>query len=115
MDTYIIAIDFDETICTGGWPDITKGKIIKSTLNKMCKQIENVPSTDFILWTCREGKYFNEAVEFCIKHNLPIKYFNEQHPCTENFYRNFPCKGMPEGKTLKIFAHEYWDDKAVRV
>lgn len=113
MRPYIIAIDFDETICANGWPDITQGVLIDSTIDKMRIQLEKNPYTDFILWTVRANKSFMEAVNFCKRHALPIKYFNEEHPSSIEFRKS---QGpMPPGKLYKIYADEYWDDRAVHI
>jgi len=105
---YIIAIDFDGCICANGWPDIEKGVLIESTIDKIIKQrVKNI-NTDFILWTCRAGKKLSEAIEFCKKYQLPIYYFNEQHPSVYSWMQD-------ARDTRKIFAHEYWDDRAVFV
>jgi hypothetical protein len=103
---YIIAIDFDDCIYAGGWPDITKGHIIQSTVDRMKGQLAANPHTEFVLWTCRSGYKLEDAKQVIKEYNLPIKYFNEHHPSTFRWF---------EGRSPKIYAHEYWDDKAVTV
>lgn len=110
MDPYIIAIDFDDTICEGGWPNIDEGSLITDMVIKMHKQIERNPSTVFILWTCRTDSYFHDAVNFCKRYDLPISYYNEEHPVSTDFNRGWGGP-LPVGKLKKLFAHEYWDDK----
>jgi len=105
---YIIAIDFDGCICKNGWPDASKGELISSTVNRMHEQLKKEPNTEFVLWTCRAGNDLESAKEFIVKHNLPIFIFNEPHPSV------FPWMTGAE-KCRKIFAHEYWDDRAVTV
>ena len=106
MNPYIIAIDFDGTICADGWPYVSKGKLINSTYEKMLKQIELNPATSFVLWTCRDGDLLEEAVDWCLDNKLPIYYFNENHPSTKEWL---------VGGNSKIFANEYWDDRAVKI
>lgn len=106
-EPYIIAIDFDGCIATGAWPDIDNGELIEETVNRMFEQIERVPETVFVLWTCREGEYLRDAIEFCVAMELPIKHFNENHPSIFSWFTDPNCR--------KIFAHEYWDDRAVQV
>jgi len=103
---YIIAIDFDDTICKGGFPDIKNGKIIESTCHKMWQQIDKNPDTVFVLWTCRDDEVLKDAIGFIKENALPIFFFNENHPSTNEW--------LLGGKT-KIFAHEYWDDRAVKI
>lgn len=105
---YIIAVDFDKTICDGGWPDTSKGRLRLSTVTRMAQVLKERPNTEFILWTCRHGKSLQDAITFVRKHKLPIEIFNEQHPHTLN-----RIKGS--GDWRKILADEYWDDKAVRI
>lgn len=107
---HIIAIDFDGCICDGGFYDISKGTLIQSTKDRMFEIIKNsILPVEFILWTCRIGVKLEEAKEFCKLHDLPkIKYFNEQHPTTFTWMED-------AANVRKIFAHEYWDDRAVKV
>lgn len=106
MKPYIIAIDFDGCICKGGWPDITKGVLIKSTAKRMQDQIQSNPQTVFVLWTCRAGEKLEDAKMFIRQHGLPINYFNEHHPSVFEWMDDAV-------DTRKIFANEYWDDRAV--
>lgn len=106
---YIIAIDFDGTLCRGGFPDISKGDLIQSTLDKMLGKIKTSKyPVEFILWTCRAGIKLDDARMFCEQNNIPISYYNEQHPSTFVWMEDADV-------TRKIFAHEYWDDRSVRI
>lgn len=105
---FLVAIDFDDTICWKGFPTIENGTLMLNTVAKMAQTLKEHPNAEFILWTCRQGERLEESKGFCKKHKLPIKYFNEQHP--------FVLKAIPESKHWrKILADEYWDDKAVRI
>lgn len=98
----IIAVDFDGTIVQNKWPEI--GKINDFVVNKMRREKEE--GTIIILWTCRTGRELREAVEFCEKNEIPIDYANEDcNWVKENFGNN----------GIKIFAHQYWDDRAINV
>lgn len=101
---YLIAIDFDETLCKGGWPHTSKGEVIPSTLIAMQSTMRSFP-TVFILWTCRDGEKLEEAKEWIADNDIPIFYFNEQHPSTEKWLTGYNSR--------KIFAHEYWDDRSI--
>lgn len=105
---YIIAIDFDGTIIKGGWPNVDNGELIWETRRGMEIQLHQNPLTEFVLWTCRSGEKLEDAKRFCRMHALPISYFNEQHPSTFEWMES-------AAETRKIFAHEYWDDRAVRI
>lgn len=72
-----IAVDFDGTICNGGWPDITKGKANKVVIDWLKSRQKK--GDKIILWTCREnyggkdfpdGEYKNDAIRFCIQNQL---------------------------------------------
>ena len=103
---YLIAIDFDSTLCKGGWPDISKGEIIESTVDIMQAQLTGKPNTVFILWTCRAGDKLEDAKRFIEQHDLPIYYFNEQHPSVFEWMQDAV-------DTRKVYADQYWDDRAV--
>lgn len=106
---YVIAIDFDDCICTGGWPDIKKGKVIESTVDLMYEQMMLNPKTSFVLWTARDGRLLDDALWFVRKHNIPIEFCNEQHP------ELIPILDPLTASSRKIWAFEYWDDKAKRI
>ncbi len=72
----------------------------------MFEQIEKNPNTVFILWTCRDADKLADAMWFIKQNRLPISFFNTNHPSTEDW--------LLGGKS-KIFAHEYWDDRAVKI
>lgn len=72
----------------------------------MYEQIRKNPDTEFILWTCRGGKELQDAIDYIKEFKLPIYYFNENHPSTKRWLI---------GGDNKIFAHEYWDDRAVKI
>lgn len=96
----IIAVDFDDTICANGFPDISKGTLIKGakeTINKLYDE-----GYFIIIWTCR---YLNNHIQDCknfLKEN-EIKY-NE-------FNENFP--GLEFKPTPKIYYDYLLDDKCL--
>ena len=110
---YYIAIDFDGTLVKDAFPEIGTKK--EQTYKKLLRKREDIEKAGytpiFILWTCREDlperAYLSEAVDWCKSH---LKNINI-HSVNTNPFVNF---GYPE-KVRKIFAHEYWDDKAVEV
>lgn len=93
----IYAFDFDGTIVTNAYPDI--GTPIQSTINllKKCKA-----NGDYIiLYTMREGKHLEDAIEFCDRLGIVFDAINDNLPHMKEFYHNNP---------RKIFANYYIDD-----
>lgn len=71
-----IAIDFDGTIVEHKYPEI--GKEIPFAIASLKKlQAERHL---LILWTVREGKLLDDAVEFCRKRGLEFYAVNANHP-----------------------------------
>ena len=94
-----IAIDFDGTIVEHRYPRI--GKEIPFAIATL-KQLQTERHL-LVLWTVREGKLLDEAVDFCRKRGLEIYAVNANHP--EEEVRNdmtSPCR--------KVVADLYIDD-----
>lgn len=97
----IIAVDFDGTIFTNAWPDI--GEPIKSTIDALKR--EQRSGSKIILWTNRMGDKLQEAIDACKKQGIEFDAVNDNLPeIIEAFGDN--CR--------KIFANEYWDDRAIK-
>ena len=80
----IIAVDFDGTIVENKYPQI--GKEIPfaiETLKKLADEQHRL-----ILWTVREGKFLEEAVEFCRKKGLEFYAVNRDYPEEEKENNN---------------------------
>ena len=99
----IIAVDFDGTLVKDIFPMI--GAPIKETVDRIKQEQAN--GSKIILWTCRNGKALEQAVEFCIE-KLDIHF----DAINENLDE---VKVLYGGDTRKVFATEYWDDKAVQL
>lgn len=98
----IIAVDFDGTLFTNAWPNI--GEPIEGTINAV--KAEQAAGSKIILWTNRIGDKLQEAVDACKKQGIEFDAVNDNLPeIVEEFGVN--CR--------KIFANEYWDDRAVKV
>jgi hypothetical protein len=96
----IIALDFDGCIVTNKYPEI--GEPIWKNIKKLKEEIANGAKT--ILWTCRVDEYLEAAVNFCNDNGIHLDAVNENLPeVVEAFGSN----------QRKIFANEYWDDRAV--
>lgn len=105
-DKYYIAIDFDGTLVEHDYPAI--GKIKQETINLLLAKKDELNKQGqelvVILWTCRSDNTLIAAKTWC-KENMPMsivpKYYNENPDVPMN--------------SRKIFANEYWDDRAVKV
>ena len=94
-----IAIDFDGTIVEHRYPRI--GKEIPFAIATL-KKLQTARHL-LVLWTVREGKLLDEAVDFCRKRGLEFYAVNANHP--EEEVRNdmtSPCR--------KVVADLYIDD-----
>lgn len=100
MKPKIIAVDFDGTIVTNKFPEI--GELIPETVNAL--KIEKAQGARLILWTCRRAERLTTAVGWCAEHGIYFDAVNENLPDIIEAFG---------GDTRKIFANEYWDDKAV--
>lgn len=96
----IIAVDFDGTLCEHRYPNIGKpnANIIYNILQ------EQANGAKIILWTCREGKYLDEAVEWCKQWGISFDAVNDNLSETKESFG---------GNPRKVCATEYWDDRAV--
>jgi len=98
----IIAVDFDGCLVTDQFPGIGEG--IAETISRLKQEKEN--GTRLILWTCRCNERLTAAVEWCNSNGLHFDAVNENLPDIIEAFG---------GDTRKIYATEYWDDRAVRM
>ena len=84
----IIAVDFDGTIVEHRYPSI--GKELPFAIDTLRKLAEE--GHRLILWTVREGKYLEEAVEFCRSRGLEFYAINKDYPEEERSHDNFSRK-----------------------
>ena len=99
----IIAVDFDGTISLGKWPDV--GPVNVDVMEALLDRKE--AGDKIVLWTCRGGKELEDAVAWCRKYGLEFDAVNETLPEV--------LEAWGYDDTRKVFADEYWDDKAVNV
>jgi hydroxymethylpyrimidine pyrophosphatase-like HAD family hydrolase len=92
-----IAIDFDGTIVEHDYPGIGKEKLFAF---QTLKELEKLGAR-LILWTFRNGKELDEAVEFCKKNGIEFYAVN----------RNYPEEVYDDTISRKIDADIYIDDK----
>lgn len=98
----IIAVDFVGTLCKNRYPDI--GEPIQEVIDKLLEEQKN--GAKLILWTCRCDKELTDAVEWCGRHGIVFDAVNDHLPEMKEAFGN---------NTRKIFAHQYWDDRAVDI
>lgn len=97
-----IAVDFDGVLCRDMWPHI--GPAHLDVIEALKER--QAGGDRLILWTCRSGQKLAEASEWCREHGLYFDAINSNLPEHIERYGN-DCR--------KVFADEYWDDKAIRV
>ena len=89
----IIAVDFDGTIVEHQYPGIGREKPFAiDTLKKLAQEHHRL-----ILWTVREGKLLQEAIDFCKERGLEFYAVN----------RNYPEEKHPTERKLRA---EMWID-----
>lgn len=94
----IFAVDFDGTLCVNVYPNIGQPN---NQVIEFCKE-QKAKGHKLILWTCRCGKYLDEAVAWCKEQGLEFDAVNDNIPeQTERFGNN----------SRKVFADYYIDDK----
>lgn len=96
---YIIAVDFDGTLVEDKFPEI--GEPIKDTWDAVFRAQQD--GARIILWTSRDNERLKAAVEFCTNRGLHFDAINDNLD---------ECKILFNNDTRKVYANEYWDDKA---
>ena len=95
----IIAIDFDGTIVEHKYPAI--GAELPFAIDTLIKLKEE--GHKLILWTVREGRLLDEAVEFCRERGLEFYAINRDYPEEE--------KGRNNHFSRKLKADLWIDDR----
>ena len=97
---YIIAVDFDGTLVEDKFPEIGEPK------DRVWEDVKNAQrnGAKIILWTSRDNERLKAAVEFCTQRGLHFDAINDNLD---------ECKVLFNNDTRKVYANEYWDDKAV--
>ena len=94
----IIAVDFDGTLFITDWPTIIEPNW--EIINKAKTEKEN--GAKLILWTCRCGKYLDDAIEACRRVGIIFDAVNENLSESIEMFDGTSSR--------KVFANEYWDD-----
>lgn len=98
----VVAIDFDCTIAYSNFPTIIKPLPYAMDVLRV---LMNDPYTTLVLWTCREGEYLQQALDFCELYGITFDYVNENDKERTKYYGNNP---------RKIGADLYIDDKSAQ-
>lgn len=130
----IIAVDFDGTIVEHRYPEI--GRDIPFAIETL-KKLQEEKHT-LILWTVREGKLLEEAVNYCKERGLQFYAVNSNYPEEKNSHNHFSRKlkadlfiddrnlgGLPDWGTIyrmikekltyeDVFCDNYHDDYYTR-
>ena len=96
----IIAVDFDGCLCQDAWPEIGEAK--QDVIDALLSRREH--GARIILWTCRIGARLDAAVQWCAEHGITFDSINANLPENIEKFGN-DCR--------KVYADEYWDDKAL--
>lgn len=72
-----IAVDFDGTIVTHEYPRI--GRPIPFAIETL-RRLQQEDHHQIILWTVREGRLLDEAVEYCRQRGLEFYAVNSNYP-----------------------------------
>ncbi|RUA35768.1 MAG: hydrolase [Bacteroidetes bacterium] len=94
-----IAVDFDGTIVEDRYPSIGKPQLFAFETLKALQQQQH----QLILWTVREGKALQEAVDFCKKHGVEFYAVN----------KNFPEEELEPEQSRKLNVDYFIDDRNI--
>lgn len=100
MNSKIIAVDFDGTLCENNWPEI--GEPNEKLIEYLRNVRDNGAGAKLILWTCRTGELLQNAINWCAERLLYFDAINENLPEVLEWMG---------GDSRKIFANVYIDDK----
>jgi predicted phosphatase len=96
----ILCIDFDGTLCEHRFPEI--GEPYLWLIEKL--KIRRINGDKLILWTCRDGKFLDEAVKWCKEFGLVFDAVNDDLP---EIKKSFIYKSK------KVYGDVYLDDRNI--
>lgn len=103
-----IAVDFDDTLfIRKSWKNMI-GVANEKAIRLI--QVLHERGWKIILWTSRNGKALDEAVQFCKDHHVHIDFVNENPEAIEWFKNHLGFK--ESAWSPKVFADVYLDDSA---
>ena len=86
--TYIIAVDFDGTLCENKWPEIGEPNLALIAKVKAWKAAGH----KLILFTMREGAKLYDALAWCVEQGIAFDAVNDNLPELQKAFRNNPRK-----------------------
>jgi hydroxymethylpyrimidine pyrophosphatase-like HAD family hydrolase len=96
----IIAVDFDGTLHTGEYPAIgASAPYAAEIIQRLSAEGHYI-----IIWTCREGVYQTDMINWLIEHEIPFNRVNNHAPGRVEEYGY---------NARKVFADIYIDDRQV--
>lgn len=98
----VLAVDFDHTLCHSVWPGT--GAPNTQLIQKL-KRVQ-AAGCHLVLWTCREGRLLEDAVQWCREQGLEFEAINDNPEWLKQEYGN-NCR--------KIGAHYFLDDRALPI
>ena len=98
----VIACDFDGTLCHSDYPRILEAN---ASLIRAVQQMQRMGYV-FILWTCREKEALAEALDWLDRQGVHDLVVNDNCEQIKELFGGYNSR--------KVFADEYWDDKAVK-
>ena len=99
----IIAVDFDGTIVEHKYPEIGRElPFAIETLKKLQQERHRL-----ILWSVREGKLLQEAVDFCRERGLEFYAVNSNY-AEETLESDRNLGGLPEWGMIYRMIHDKW-------
>jgi len=105
-DSYVIAVDFDGTLCEYAFPEIGEQKTHHKRLLEVLIDMRQ-RGHKLILWTCRgdneQYPCLTNAIEWCKKQGLEFDAINENVAGTKKL----------SGPSPKVVADYYLDDKSL--
>ena len=96
----IIAVDFDGTLCFSQWPGLGEPNL--PLIEKLQKYKND--GDKLILWTCRQDKELDDAVQWCAEKGLYFDAVNDNLQEIKDLFGN---------NSRKITADFYIDDKGI--
>lgn len=98
---YIIAVDFDNTLAMTDFPTIIEPN---EDLINLCIKLRE-KGFYVVLWTCRNGQYLEDAVNYLKKFGLEFDAINDDVDFVKDAWK--------ENRSKKIVADIYIDDNAL--
>lgn len=99
----IVAVDFDGILCENKFPDI--GRPNYSMIILVRKIVD--AGHEVVLWTTRNGKELENAIDWCKKQGLDFHTVNSQARSNQEKYGS-----MYATASRKVYADVYIDDRS---